>query len=76
MLSEAGVAVGYSDDPGRFVCNNIFYRIMTESAGTPRVSGFVHLPYMHTVNEAKQATLNQVVKAAVAAAAEKHQSTQ
>ncbi len=76
LLSEAGVAVGYSDDPGRFVCNNIFYRIMSESAGTPRVSGFVHLPYMHTVDEAKQSTLNQVVKAAVTAAAEKHQSTQ
>lgn len=71
-LEASGVAVGYSDDPGRFVCNNLFYRIMTESAGKPRVSGFVHMPYTHTVDAADQAMLSGVVKAAVAAAVAKH----
>lgn len=64
-LTQAGIAVGYSDDPGRFVCNNLFYRIMTESAGTGRVSGFVHMPYIHTVDAADQAMLSKVVTLAV-----------
>lgn len=73
-LTQSGIAVGYSDDPGRFVCNNLFYRIMTESAGKPRVSGFVHLPYIHTVDAADQKMLDQVVRTAVSAAVKKHQA--
>ncbi len=73
-LSQSGIAVGYSDDPGRFVCNNLFYRIMTESAGKPRVSGFVHLPYIHTVDAADQKMLSEVVRTTVAAAVTKHQA--
>ena len=60
--------------PGRFVCNNLFYRIMTESVAAPRVSGFVHLPFIHTVDAADQAMLKKVVTAAVAAAVAKQKS--
>ncbi|MCE7888612.1 MAG: pyroglutamyl-peptidase I [Sorangiineae bacterium PRO1] len=73
-LEQAGIGVGYSDDPGRFVCNNLFYRIMTESAGQPRVSGFVHMPYIHTVDATEQAMLAKVVAAAVKAAVAKQKS--
>jgi hypothetical protein len=47
---------------------------MTESSGQPRVSGFVHLPFIHTVDATDQAMLKQVVTAAVAAAVEKQKS--
>lgn len=71
LLAQSGIKVGYSDDPGRFVCNNTFYRIMTEAAGQPRVSGFIHLPYIHTVDAADQAMLKEVVTTAVTQAVAK-----
>jgi pyroglutamyl-peptidase len=70
-LGAAGIGSGLSDDPGRYVCNNVFYRIMTETAGTTRVSGFVHLPYIHTVDDADRQMLRNVVTKAVEAAVEK-----
>jgi len=75
-LKQAGIGVGYSDDPGRFVCNNLFYRIMTEAAGKPRVSGFVHMPYIHSVDASDQKMLSQVVSTAVSAAVAKQKSLQ
>lgn len=70
-LGADGITAGTSDDPGRYVCNNVFYRIMTSAAGTKRVSGFVHLPYVHTVGTAEQAELRSVVTHAVVAAVKK-----
>lgn len=70
-LLDAGVATNFSDDPGRYVCNNVFYRIMTESAGSARVSGFVHLPYIHTVEDADRAMLKTVVTEVVRGAVKK-----
>jgi pyroglutamyl-peptidase len=70
-LGAAGIAANLSDDPGRYVCNNVFYRIMTDSAGTNRVSGFVHLPYIHTVDDQDRAMLKAVVTEVVGRAVEK-----
>lgn len=60
-LSADEIAVNLSDDPGRYVCNNLFYRIMSEVGGTPVVAGFVHLPRIPQVSAADQAMLETVV---------------
>jgi pyroglutamyl-peptidase len=73
-LSDAGITAGLSDDPGRYVCNDVFYGIMSASEGQPRVGGFVHLPYIHTVDDADRATLKQVVTEVVSQAVAKQRS--
>ena len=40
---KGGIPVVISSDPGRFVCNNLFYLMQAHNMGIP--SGFVHLPY-------------------------------
>jgi pyroglutamyl-peptidase len=73
-LGQSQIEAGLSDDPGRYVCNNVFYRIMTESQSTKRVGGFVHLPYIHTVSDADRAMLKTVVTRVVTAAVEKQRA--
>ncbi|MBI5531631.1 MAG: hypothetical protein HY898_02875 [Deltaproteobacteria bacterium] len=65
QLQEESIDSGLSDDPGRYVCNNLFYTIMTKIQGTGRIGGFVHLPRMHSVDPASQAMLQKVVTAVV-----------
>lgn len=60
-LDADGISVGFSDDPGRYVCNNLFYRLMTEVKGTKRVAGFVHLPRIPHISESDAAMLQTVV---------------
>jgi pyroglutamyl-peptidase len=67
QLEADGIAVGFSDDPGRYVCNNLFYRLMSESQGTSRVAGFIHLPRISHIDEADAAMLQTVVRRAVEA---------
>ena len=64
-LQSAGIDAGLSDDPGRYVCNNLFYTIMDRVQGTGKLGGFVHLPRMHTVDAASQAMLQNVVSIVV-----------
>jgi len=66
-LEADGIAVAYSDDPGRYVCNNLFYRLMFEVRGTRRVAGFVHLPRIPIIDEADATMLQTVVLRAVEA---------
>lgn len=61
-IAGAGIAVNLSDDPGRYVCNNLFYRIMTATSGTAAVGGFVHLPRIGHVTDADRAMLQTVVE--------------
>ncbi|MBI5479650.1 MAG: hypothetical protein HY906_12375 [Deltaproteobacteria bacterium] len=67
-LRRAGVDAGLSDDPGRYICNSVFYTMVRAAAGTPRVGGFVHLPRMYTVDEAARAQLQTIVETTVAEA--------
>jgi pyroglutamyl-peptidase len=67
-IAARGIAVGASDDPGRYVCNNLFYRIMTASAGSSRRAGFVHLPRIASVDDPEREMLRSVVTETVAAA--------
>jgi pyroglutamyl-peptidase len=41
-LLDAGYPVSYSDDPGRYLCNQLFYQILRR---TSVPAGFIHLPY-------------------------------
>lgn len=67
QLEADGIAVGLSDDPGRYVCNNLFYRLMSDSQGTSRVAGFIHLPRISRIDDVDAAMLQTVVRRAVEA---------
>jgi pyroglutamyl-peptidase len=73
-IAARGIAVGPSDDPGRYVCNNLFYRITTATAGTGQLAGFVHLPRIASVGDEERAMLKTVVTEVVAASAAAHGS--
>ena len=66
-ISARGIAVGYSDDPGRYVCNNLFYRALTSTTQSSTIAGFVHLPRIASVGDAERAMLADVVTEVVAA---------
>lgn len=70
-LQADGVEVAFSDDPGRYVCNNLFYRLMHEVRASGRVAGFVHLPRIPQVGEEDAAMLQTVVARAVEASVER-----
>lgn len=46
MLTQAGHPVSFSDDPGRYLCNQVFYLTMNHlhMGGLPYRAGFIHLP--------------------------------
>ena len=60
-LDMAGVNVGRSDDPGRYICNNLFYTL-AHDAPEERIVGFVHLPIIRNVGESDRAMLQTVVE--------------
>lgn len=63
-LQMAGVNVGRSDDPGRYICNNLFYSL-AHDAPAERIVGFVHLPIIRTVTESDRMMLQTVVESVV-----------
>ncbi len=65
LLEADDIAVDYSDDPGRYVCNNLFYWLMYASKNTPRISGFIHLPRIPRIEHDDAAMLQKVVHRAV-----------
>jgi pyroglutamyl-peptidase len=69
-LRAAGIAAGPSDDPGRYICNNVFYAIMTAARTADFVGGFIHLPYIREVGADQAAMLQQTVDTAVRLALE------
>ena len=65
-LDNLDIDAGPSDDPGRYVCNNLFYSILRNTASDPtRTGGFVHLPRIPTVGDAERETLRQTVATVV-----------
>ena len=42
-VREAGIAVAVSQTAGTFVCNQVFYRLQHELAGSGVRSGFIHV---------------------------------
>ncbi len=65
-LNGAGIMARQSSDPGRYICNNIFYATMNAVAQRPeKRGGFVHLPRIPYVGEAEREELRQTVAAVV-----------
>jgi pyroglutamyl-peptidase len=58
-----------SEDPGRYICNNVFFTEagMVGAAG-PRRAGFIHLPYTTLFDDAVRARWGRALEAIVAAA--------
>lgn len=54
----------YSDDPGRYICNNVMYRTLGAMAGRGG-SGFIHLPYVGQFDDAERARFGRIAAAAV-----------
>jgi pyroglutamyl-peptidase len=64
-LAAAGVDVTTSDDPGRYICNNVFYATAHKLRSSAVRSGFVHLPRIASVGAAEKQLLRTVVKTAI-----------
>jgi pyroglutamyl-peptidase len=50
-LAAAGIAVTYSDDPGRYVCNHVLYHAGDMLAESATPYGFIHVPALKTAPE-------------------------
>ena len=66
-LRALGEAPVRSDDPGRYICNNVFFT----STGASSRAGFVHLPYTTRFDDAERARWGKVAEAVVQATAKK-----
>jgi pyroglutamyl-peptidase len=64
-LRDADVAVAQSDDPGRYVCNDIFYSFGTDAGAESRTTGFIHMPYVRHVDAERREELASVVSTVV-----------
>lgn len=64
-LKDAGENASESDDPGRYICNNIFYAVMHHTQGTGISAGFVHLPTIYSVGDTARARLQRVVETVI-----------
>lgn len=65
-LELMGIGARASNDPGRYICNNIFYATMNAIEATPeKTGGFVHLPRIPYVGEAEREQLRQTVATVV-----------
>jgi len=68
-LRSLGVNARPGDNPGRYVCNNVFYTEMHALEPYPGlVGGFVHLPRVYEVDPETQQLLQTVVETAVSSA--------
>lgn len=48
-LTEAGIPAVVSEDAGTFVCNDLFYRLLSEYEGSRISVGFIHVPSAKTL---------------------------
>lgn len=61
-LAAAGIDAATSDDAGRYICNEVFYRISRVSQERGLSGGFVHLPQRGHIDADERARLGQVVR--------------
>lgn len=64
-LAALGEPAQPSDDPGRYVCNNVFFVLAGAAATRGVPAGFVHLPYETQFPEATRARWGRVVETIV-----------
>lgn len=65
-LDAIGQPSASSSDPGRYICNNVFYQ---ETSEVIAITGFVHLPYVTHFSTEDRAHWGQVVETVLSAAA-------
>jgi pyroglutamyl-peptidase len=63
-IAAAGIDVGPSDDPGLYVCNDLFYSLL-RATGEEVAAGFVHLPRVFSPTDEDRERLRTVVDAVV-----------
>ncbi len=66
-LLALGETPGRSDDPGRYICNNVMYRDVEAIEASGGRAGFIHLPYTTSFDDAARARWGRVAAAAVQA---------
>lgn len=44
LLDSVGHEISYSDDPGRYLCNQLFFTALEHLRSNPIPAGFIHLP--------------------------------
>ena len=70
-LSALSIDVGFSDDPGRYVCNDLFYTLASSTQQSAELArtrvGFVHLPRIFSPSDEDIAMLRTVVREVVSA---------
>lgn len=61
------LALGVSDDPGRYLCNELFFKVMwwCRQVGFEGHAGFVHVPFPHT--PADLTTMSRTLEALIEA---------
>jgi pyroglutamyl-peptidase len=64
-LQQAGESAGTSDNPGRYICNNLFYSLMHAAGERGITAGFIHLPVIRHVDDHERARLQTIVEAVV-----------
>ena len=70
-LEAIGEAPQHSRDPGRYICNNVFFADVGAMTGHGR-GGFIHLPYTDQFDDAVRARFAKVVETAVQTAVDTH----
>jgi pyroglutamyl-peptidase len=68
-LTDQGIPHTYSDSAGRFVCNHVFYKVISTlvTAGLSVPAGFIHLPWpveWGPVTAVHEVTVHQLIEAA------------
>ncbi len=64
-ITALGEQPAYSDDPGRYICNNVMFADI--GAMTGKRAGFIHLPYTDQFDDGVRARFAGVVAAAIQA---------
>ncbi len=53
LLDAAGHEISYSDDPGRYLCNQLFFTALDYLKSQPISAGFIHLPLARDYSTAR-----------------------
>jgi len=67
-LRAIGESPVMSNDPGRYICNNVFYVVVGAAAAQGARAGFIHLPLTTTFSPAERARWGRVAEVIVEAA--------
>ena len=61
-ISAAGIPSAVSYSAGTYVCNDVFYTLLSRFEGTATRVGFIHIPYSTEQNKEPSLSLDEIVK--------------